>query len=572
MEEEEYNNTLIEINVKGIKKKFPLLKDIQYRLSKLLNYIKNNDKKNIDFNILKEMVSLIETNSELNFYFLKIMKGNDISYYENEKNWNYESNLNMLKETLTNKNYKLLTNLEHSNPLNELQLILKDYANCKDITIWKDKYGNKNMRLNFPLIAGIERLRVEYYITLILKNDIFDVCKLMESYINIMHKDKYIYDYSLDETNFCSKTYLLVLTLTKIFNIDNSELITKYFEKNITPFEGNKFKHIKLEKDGNYKVKTKNETVIIKGEDYFLEGLDNDISLYSRFPIKILLYRNESYKKYFEDDRKGFLKDLGLYNSFISYIKQFMKSNSFQEVLKQNNCYENIASLLNNNNYIDEMLNETHFQFLPFYGASNFFGYTNKDLEISFINSIPEIPNNIRIMNKEEISNVTNICLIFTIAVKFITCIHEFVIHLTYGYLYFFSSKSLDSDSIKERIDNDDGGFFFERKLNGGSKFEYLNINNAINLLDGISCEKKLSEFQEDIKCNVNVESLISRYEKKEFKGFIEKFLKEHPIDFNYFKKKSIMNARVACRGINEVGIYLNRYGSGSTGGRKAKI
>ena len=85
MEEEEYNNTLIEINVKGIKKKFPLLKDIQYRLSKLLNYIKNNDKKNIDFNILKEMVSLIETNSELNFYFLKIMKENDISYYENEE-------------------------------------------------------------------------------------------------------------------------------------------------------------------------------------------------------------------------------------------------------------------------------------------------------------------------------------------------------------------------------------------------------------------------------------------------------------------------------------------------------
>ena len=38
--------------------------------------------------------------------------------------------------------------------------------------------------------------------------------------------------------------------------------------------------------------------------------------------------------------------------------------------------------------------NPFHFKFLPFYGAKNKFGYTNKDLLMSFINSIPEIVEN----------------------------------------------------------------------------------------------------------------------------------------------------------------------------------
>ena len=39
---------------------------------------------------------------------------------------------------------------------------------------------------------------------------------------------------------------------------------------------------------------------------------------YNDYPLKILLMRNKSYKKYMEDwGDKGFLKELELYNSFI---------------------------------------------------------------------------------------------------------------------------------------------------------------------------------------------------------------------------------------------------------------
>ena len=43
------------------------------------------------------------------------------------------------------------------------------------------------------------------------------------------------------------------------------------------------------------------------------------------------------------------------------------------------------------------MLSENHFRFLPVYGSYQHYGYTNKDLMVSFINSIPEITENIEI-------------------------------------------------------------------------------------------------------------------------------------------------------------------------------
>ena len=134
------------------------------------------------------------------------------------------------------------------------------------------------------------------------------------------------------------------------------------------------------------------------------------------------------------------------------------------------------------------MLDENHFRFLPIYGSYNHYGYTNKDLIVSFINFIPEIIGNIEIkiemedldidkykdenqineekdedenqINEEDgdkiiegeekekeivgeedkkylenkIKNLTNISLPFSIVVKFIASLHEFIIHLIYVY------------------------------------------------------------------------------------------------------------------------------------------
>jgi hypothetical protein len=332
----------------------------------------------------------------------------------------------------------------------------------------------------------------------------------------------------------------------------------------------NELKYVKYE-EGKFYAFNSLEKKEIEPNDYILRGLDIDIENNYYFPLKILLLRNESFQKFSKNGGKGFLEDLGLYDDFIDYLKKFIKSNSFKELIKSVDEYKNIGILLDNEEYINEMLDETHFEFLPFYGASNIFGYTNKDIMISFVNSIPEITKNIRIYYKNEIENITNICLLFTIAVKFISSLHEFIIHLTYSYLNYVTEKELEAKSKKESLDSsDDGGFFFEKKLKGHTKFEFLNINNVVNLLDGISFNKTLEKFQNDLKCKFNYDDLINKMENKNYNGFLKKFLGKYKIDFSYFKKFKNKNPKISCRVKNGVGISMFRDGNDSYGGSEA--
>ncbi len=562
-----YKNTLIKVEIKGKERQFKLLKDIQHELRELL--ISINSTKNEDFNKIKKMVSKIETNSDLNFYFLKLLKMNNLTYKENGETWDYDSNFNMLKETLTSKQFQNLTNMQRPNQLIELQKILQD--------IIKNKACNHQyikIELNFPLITGIEGLRIDYYKSLVLGNFSARRYKAMENYINNLDKDYDIIKYSLDETNFCPKIYLLILTLTKTFCAVNADLILNYFLKNVAEEEkeGKDSDHIKRQKNGSYLVKTQYEQFIIeKKEDYYLYGLEEEIRRYENYPLKILLFRNESFRKFLKDKRKGFLGTLHLYDYFISYIKEFIKSRSFIDLINENTCYNNIYALLKNENYIEEMLDDIHFQFLPFYGTENYFGFTNKDLEISLINIIPEIAADITIGNENEIENITNLCLLFSIAVKFITSLHEFIIHLTYGYLHYLTGKELSAHSKKGSIDKNDGGNFFESKLTGGFKFEFLNINNVVNLLDGVSINKSLKDFQKDVTCGLDIKTLIQRQKNNEFQGFLSEFLKKFKIDFSFFEDYNLDQVMVSCRMYEKSqGIILKRYGVDCYGGGKS--
>ena len=174
---------------------------------------------------------------------------------------------------------------------------------------------------------------------------------------------------------------------------------------------------------------------IINGKYYILSGLAKDIINYPYLPLDSLLIRNESYQKFEVDGGKGLINKLGLYDPFISYIKEFIGSKTFRELIKNNIC-ENIGILLGNKDILNEMLDEIHFRFLPFYGSGNVLGYTDKNLMISFINSIPENKENLGIISKDDdINNLCNIFLLFSIGVKFVGSLHELIIHLVNSYL-----------------------------------------------------------------------------------------------------------------------------------------
>ena len=573
----------INIFIDGKKEEFPLLKDIQYKCQSFIKDIR--DKKTKTLKDFQEIIYNIETSSEFNYYFLRFLKENNLSYIEDGVTWNYENNLKLLKETLDDNYFYSLEKEERPNPLQEISNILKDYIlvyenqeeiNSDEYTYEKllQKYQLNFEKLNFPLITGIERLRVKYYKDLLIENDISTNCGLMKNYIMNMEKDKDIFGNSLNDNKFNLKTYLLILTLTTTFKIDNEEIICNFFSKNILKDDyTKKYNFIKPLEDNMYEVTTKYETRKINGKYYILSGLNKEIGLYPSLPIDFLLMRNESFEKFEEDGGKGFIKNIGLYDSFMNYIKFFIKSNAIQQLLQENECYKNIAILLNNENFIDEMLDEEHFRFIPLYGTKNTYGYTNKDLMIACINSIPEISENIRITNvKTKIENIYNCCLLFSIGVKFVTSLHEFIIHLAYAYLHYFSNKKLDSNSFKEPIDNGDGGFFFERQLNLGKKFEFLDINSIVTLLDGVSCQKNLSEFQEDLNKSIKISELKERYKEGKINGFLGEFLQKYPINFDYFNEKKKNKPTVSCRGYDGgVGISMIRFGPDSYGGGRAK-
>ena len=578
MEIEEEENSLA-IIIESKKEKFCRLSYIQKKCNAFLKDIHAHKKKTLEE--FRKIIFDIETCSEFNYYFLKFLKDNKMTYIEEGEKWDYQSNLDMLKETLTDKHYKLLENKTRPNPLEEIQNILKEYLEISN-------KGNKNekknentfanlilknplsfQKLNFPLISGIERLRVKYYKDLILEKDITTNCKLMKSYISIMNKDKDIFNYHLNEDKFNPKTFLLILTLTTTFNVDRYEMICNFFKKNITEDDYNcNFKHI--EKLGNslYKVNTYFESKIIKGKDYILTGLDSEIDIHPFMPLDFLLFRHESYKKFENDGGKGFIDTLGLYNSFISYIKDFIRSKAIKQLFEKNTIYKNVEILLNDDKFLEEMLDESHFRFLPFYGSDKYYGYTNKDLMMCFINSIPELPNNIYVTKENKGNdNLKNICLLLSIGVKFVTSLHEFIFHLVSSYLFYLSSKKLDSDLFIEDVDKDDGGFCFERLLKGDKKFQLLNLNIILVLLDGVSCNKNLLEFQKDLKAKINIDDIKIRLKNGKIKGFLKIFLEKYPIDFDYFKNNKNMPT-ISCRSYNDIGVSMIRDEPDSYGGR----
>ena len=146
-----------------------------------------------------------------------------------------------------------------------------------------------------------------------------------------MDKDSDIIDYSLDDIKFCPKTYLLILALKENF----LKKSLTFFTKNIINEDLNYLKHIYYDDNGKLFAYNNFEKIEINPTDYILIGLNTDILNNCDFPLKILLLRNESFQKFKKDGEKGFLYKLNLYEDFINYVKNFIKSEFFKQLLNK---------------------------------------------------------------------------------------------------------------------------------------------------------------------------------------------------------------------------------------------
>ena len=144
--------------------RFPLLKDIQNKCQLFIKDVR--DKKTKTLKDFQEIICDIETSSEFNYYFLRFLKDNNLSYMEDNKTRTYETKLKLLKETLDDNYFYSLEKEERPNPLQEINNILKDYIliyenqeeiNNDEYTYEKlfEKYQLNFEKLNFPLITGI---------------------------------------------------------------------------------------------------------------------------------------------------------------------------------------------------------------------------------------------------------------------------------------------------------------------------------------------------------------------------------------------------------------------------------
>ena len=91
-----------------------------------------------------------------NYYFLKYLRDNNLSYEEEGEKWDYKLNFEMLKDTLTAEHLKIL-----DDPLYEIKMILFELSKISDKlnkvdrqkqfeTIVK-KYSRSFNMINFPL-------------------------------------------------------------------------------------------------------------------------------------------------------------------------------------------------------------------------------------------------------------------------------------------------------------------------------------------------------------------------------------------------------------------------------------
>lgn len=491
--------------------------------------------------LLKNILNLIETNEKFNYEYLKAIIGNKEEFKKGYDKLCYTISDNHLKDlNLKIEDLKKVF-------LSVIKENISDNPDTKLLDKYKEIFGNK-IKLNYPLIDCIEKTRFALYIHYLVKGRNKTSLKRLSDYINFMEED--LKTINLDEEKLDEKIYLFMLYATFFKDKCSKKRINNFFLKGTTGEEMIKEKvfpsnendddnSIKKIDENHYEIKAGKESKIIEKKYYNIDGIEQDLRLNNCHPLEFILIRNESIIKYVEQ-KECFLHKYKIYDSFIKYLKLFMRSNCIMQALDKDTRYAKIKNLIKDEKYLDEVLSPKHLKFLPFYYVEDFCGVTNKDLLISIINSIPRFCNSTGCLS--EIEKRFNLLLLFSIGVMFISCLHEILIHFTVGYLVYYSNYDYGSESPKAQGFND-GGYYFENLL-GGNAFSNLSLQTIITLFDGESCEKSLEEFQKNLNKKIDLEKL----KKKQFKGFLGDYLKVLDIDFENINHLILENLSIRGR------------------------
>ena len=562
----------------------------------------NTSSKDKKWEIINQIIDYNEIDPNFNYEFLKL---ND--HYKKD----YEYNFNQLSPTLTEKDYFALTKKEQQNPTKILfDLLNLCLSNEKDFDV-KTKKINYN-KYNIPLIEGNERIRINYYIQIFSHYEIylkdnqnknFDkkcLKNLQIKYNNIKEgikffskiipqMENFFKNINLDETSFNIKIFIFILYITKIIkevstNKIQTNTILYFFLKeieqtkdligynsldNIIQLEefydfpsdyGIKKKYNNEEIDINdnekdkkmyeYIIFNKFESINFDGRNYLMKNLINEYKEYPYIPLNILLYRNQSLS-YFIKNNANFLNvNDNIYNKFKEYFKIFLRSTCVKQALKENNNYNNIIEIIDNDNILNKFLNDKYLKSIPLFEFAGS-GYTNKDILISFVSGFPfmvykfDIP-----VTSEEYNTLKAIIVIFNIAMKMVTTLYEFIVHFLFGYLNYLSDGLISYESPKKdkKIEFNDGGLYFENIL-FGKIYGNLTLNDVLTILNIDSFISK-EEFQKNLRKKLDLDKFQV---KSDFLRFI---LHEYNIDLKTLNVNTNMYSYM--KPVN-IGIYIKR-------------
>ena len=132
------------------------------------------------------------------------------------------------------------------------------------------------------------------------------------------------------------------------------------------------------------------DSIKFDGRNYVIQNLIDDLKNNLHLPLNILLLRNQSLS-FFLKNNKNFLNSSDIvFVEFKNYIKLFIKSKCFKDMLNLDKKYKNIIKLLKDDIIIDKFLSSKFLKAIPICR----YGYTNKDILISCISGFPFIVNN----------------------------------------------------------------------------------------------------------------------------------------------------------------------------------
>ena len=326
----------------------------------------------------------------------------------------------------------------------------------------------------------------------------------------------------------------------------NIEMIEDKINDNEEEEEFNEINNIKIINDDLFKIYNNFESYTAKRKDYVLKNLIDEMENYPDYPLRFLLERNQSFDYFFKNN-KNIINNEKIYPKFIDYLKFFIKSGIVREALNLSEDHDNLINLLESDFYIEEIINEKCIISLPFYNGY-IEGYTNKIFMISGISGFPFLISEYRnIHNKKEYINLLNATIIFNIGIKLIICLHEILIHLSYGYLFQITDGKISHQSPKSRksyIGSNnpymDGGSYFEELL-FGEKVRIIDLYFVLRLLNGNFTT--LKEFRKELKEPIDIKN------PEKLGNFLSGILHEYPIDFDYIEKKLIPTSKLRVNG-----------------------